>query len=71
MKHYYISHQDDETKRENIKLYTTIRDKGKFLYSDWRGDYLVATYVYEKKTYELWDNMELGIMSEVVELEGK
>ena len=69
MKKYYISHQDNETKERNIKLYTKIRNNGKFIKSEWNGDYLIATYEYNNKIYELWDNMEYGIMSEIVEYE--
>lgn len=68
-KHYYISNQDSETKKRNTKLYLEIRDNGKCIKSEWSGDYLVATYEYNNKIYELWDNMELGIISEVVEKE--
>lgn len=68
-KHYHISHQDSETKEKNTKLYLEIRDNGKCIKSEWFGDYLVTTYEYNNKIYELWDNMELGIMSEVVEKE--
>ena len=68
-KHYYISHQDNETKENNTKLYLEIRENGKCIKSEWSGDYLVATYEYNNKIYELWDNMEYGIMSQVVEKE--
>lgn len=68
-KHYYISNQDSETKERNTKLYLEIRDNGKCINSEWAGDYLVSTYEYNNKIYELWDNMEYGIMSEVVEKE--
>ena len=68
-KHYHISHQDSENKEKNTKLYLEIRDNGKCIKSEWSGDYLVTTYEYNNKIYELWDNMELGIMSEVVEKE--
>ena len=64
---YYISHQDEETKKKNIELYTNIRTNGELVKSEWNGDYLVSTYKYNNTTYELWDNMEYGIMSEVVE----
>ena len=69
MKKYYISHQDNETKERNTKLYTEIKNNGKFIKSEWGGDYLIATYEYSNKIYELWDNMEYGIMSEIVEYE--
>ena len=69
MKHYHISHMDKETKEKNTKLYVEIMNNGKCLKTEWNGDYLVATFNYKDKTYELWDNMEYGIMSEVVELD--
>ena len=64
---YYISHMDEETKKKNVELYLTIEKNGDYIDSRWAGDYLVATYKYNGKTYELWDNMEYGIMSEIVE----
>lgn len=67
MKHYHISHTDKNTKEKHLKLYMEIKDNGKYINGGWNGDYLVAIYEYNNKTYELWDNMELGIISEVVE----
>lgn len=69
MKIYYISHQDEKTKKENIKLYSEVRENGESIKSGWYGDYWVATYKYNNKFYELWDNMEYGIMSKVIEFE--
>ena len=69
MKKYYISYMDEETKQRNIALWKEIRDNGKYVNNEWNGDYLVTTYKYNNKTYELWENMEYGIMSEIVEKE--
>lgn len=69
MKKYYISHMDEETKKKNIELYMEVHKNGKHIKGEWNGDYWVATYEYKDKIYELWDNMEYGIMSEVVEYE--
>ena len=69
MKRYYISHTDDVTKKRNTELYSEVRSNGKCLGSEWNGDYYITTYKYNNKFYELWDNMEYGIMSEVVEYE--
>lgn len=69
MKRYFISHQDEETKKKNVALYMEVYDNGKHIKGDWNGDYLVAVYEYNNKIYELWDNMEYGIMSEVCEYE--
>lgn len=69
MRTFHISHTTEETKRKNIALYTEVRENGKFMSSEWQGDYLVATYEYNDKIYELWDNMEYGIMSAVYEYE--
>lgn len=67
MKRYFISHMDENTKKKNVALYMEIRNFGKNIKSEWNGDYWVATYEYKDKIWELWDNMEYGIMSEVVE----
>lgn len=64
---YFITHQDEETKKKHIELFTTIRNNGKHIKGEWNGDYYVTTYEYNNKTYELWENMEYGVMSEVVE----
>jgi len=69
MKIYYISHMDNETKEKNNKLYDEIKNNGRFIESKWGGDYLIATYYYQDKIYELWDNMELEIRSQIVEKE--
>ena len=66
---HHISHMDEETKKKNIKLYQEIHDKGTYIKSEWNGDYLITTYEYQNKTWELWENMEYGILSEVRELE--
>lgn len=66
---YYISHMDEKTKQRNTELYLEVRDYGEHIKSEWNGDYWVATYEFNNKIYELWDNMELGIMSEVIEYE--
>lgn len=68
---HHISHMDEETKKKNTELYTKIQSFGRFLKSEWNGDYLVATYRYNDKIWELWDNMEYGIMSEAIEYEQK
>ena len=67
MKHYHISHMPKDIKEKNVKLYMEIKENGKYINGGWNGDYLVAVYEYKGKIYELWDNMELGIISEVVE----
>lgn len=67
MKHYYISHMGKETKEKNLALYMEIKNNGKYINGGWNGDYIVSVYEYNNKIWELWDNMELGIISEVVE----
>lgn len=70
MKKYYISHNtNQEEKEHNIDLYNKVRTKGNCLGGEWNGDYYVSTFEYLDNIYELWDNMEYGIMSEVVEYE--
>lgn len=69
MKRYFISHTHGDEKQRNVALYIKVRDNGEFIKSEWKGDYLVATYKFNNKIYEVWDNMEYGIMSEVIEYE--
>lgn len=38
---------------------------GKCINSKWNGDYYVSTYEISNKTYEHWENMELGIPSSI------
>ena len=66
MTHYYISYAKEE-KEKNIELWNEISNSGLFINNEWKGDYLVSSYKYNNKIYELWDNMELGIMSEIIE----
>lgn len=68
-KHYFITYQDEETKMKNLELYETIKNNGKCEKNEWSGDYLVTTYEYNDKIYETFENMEYGIISEIVEYE--
>lgn len=70
-KHYHISHMDKETKEKNIAFRKEIQENGELLVgrSGWRGEYLVEVWTWKDKIYELWDNMDLGIMSEVIEFD--
>jgi len=67
MKRYCISHNYGESKEKNKELWMTIKNKGTHIKGEWNGDYWVATYKYNNKKYELWENMEYGIMSEIIE----
>lgn len=67
MKRYYIS----RNKEDYLKLWEEVETKGQHIDAGWNGDYLVGTFEYKGKIYELWYNMELGIMSEIVEMEVK
>lgn len=69
MKRYFISYEDEETKKLNNYIYDNVKDNGECIGSEWNGDYLVATYLFDNKIYELWDNMEYGIRSEIKEYE--
>ena len=69
MKKYHISHNNDKEKADILKLYLEVMNNGKPINSEWDGDYLVNTYEYNDKIYELWSNMEYGIASEIVEYE--
>ena len=66
-KQNYISHMDEETKSKTTKLWKEIEKHGDLIKSEWDGDYLVATYKYNNRIYELIENMELGIKSEIAE----
>lgn len=67
MKRYFISNMKKEEKERNLNLWTEIENKGKLLNGGWEGDYLVGTYIYNNKIYKLFENTELGIMSEIEE----
>ena len=67
MKKYFISHTYGKEHEDNINLYYKIQEYGKCLKSRWSGDYIVGTYEYNNKNYELWYNAELGVSSEVIE----
>ena len=69
MKIYYISHANDEEKEQNIKLWKEIKLKGEWIYTEYDGDYSIELYKYNNKKYELWTNIEYGIMSEIREKE--
>jgi hypothetical protein len=69
MKRYLISHTNEEKKKRNSDLWIEIKNNGKPLGGQWYGDYLVSTYIYNNKIYKLFENAELGIMSEIEEYE--
>ena len=69
MKRYYISYEKEELKEKNIKLWEEIKLKGEWIYTEYNGDYSIEIYKYNNKKYELWTNMEYGIMSEIREVE--
>lgn len=71
MKRLFISQTNKEEKERNSNLWIEIENNGKLINSGWNGDYLVSTYIYNNKIYKLWNNMELGIMSEIEEYERK
>lgn len=69
MKKYGISYSQGKEKEYNIAMWVAIREYGKHIKGEWNGDYWVATYKYNDKIYELWENMEYGIMSHIIEKE--
>ena len=67
MKRYFISYMSEKEKKQNLELYHRIKEYGEQLDSKWNGDYLIEYYRYHSKIWELWHNMELGIISEIRE----
>lgn len=68
-KYYHITYQDEETKKERYKLWDTIKSNGKHINFSYSGDYMIETYKYNDKYYELATNDEYGIMSYIKEYE--
>jgi len=69
MKKYEIRYSQGKEKERNIAMWVAIRDYGKHIKGEWNGDYWVATYKFGNETYELWENMEYGVMSRIIEKE--
>ena len=68
-KYYFITYEDENTKKKRINLWQTIKQNGKFINSGYSGDYWISTYEYNNKIYDLAINDEYGIMSYIKEYE--
>jgi hypothetical protein len=69
MKKYYISHNtNDIEKADNIELWKSIENFGKHITTEFDFDYIIATYEKDNKTYKLYFNDNLGIMSYIEEI---
>ena len=68
-KYYNITYQDEETKKARYQMWKEIQTNGKYVKTEYFGDYYIATYEYNNKYYELAENDDLGIMSYIKEFE--
>ena len=56
MKPYYITYQDEETKKKYLEMWEEIENNGKQKRFEYDGDYMVTTYDYKGKSYKLFFN---------------
>lgn len=72
-KYYKITYENKDIKQENNKFWNTIKEKGEHISFNYFGDYMIETYKYNNKYYELATNDEIGVRSYIkeYELEGK
>ena len=68
-KYYEIAYAEDGEKQKRWELWKEITTNGEYLNGGWNGDYWVATYKYNGKYYDLYEQMEIGIMSMIKEYE--
>lgn len=68
MKTYHIAFESDkQTQEKNLDLWLTIRDNGSFVKNEYTFDFIVSTYEYNNKHYELWYNDNNGYIDCVKE----
>ena len=68
-KYYNITYEKGETKIKNIDFWNKIKAEGEHINFNYFGDYMIETYKYNNKYYELATNDEYGIMSYIKEYE--
>lgn len=67
-KYYSIALENDERKRqENQKLWDKIENNGEYIKTNYTMDFLVFTYKFDNKFYELWYNDNHGYVDCVKE----
>lgn len=66
MRLYY--HTGEENK-EFWDLLEELRTKGESISGKWSGDYFVTRYKMNGTIFEYWENMDLGIPSEIVQID--
>lgn len=68
-KYYYITYENEDTKKKRNKFWEVVKQNGKFISSGYSGDYWIETYEYNNKIYDLAINDEYGIRSYIREYE--
>lgn len=66
-KYYGITYQDEKTKKERYKMWEEIKNNGEHISFTYSGDYMIETYKYGDKYYELATNDDIGVMSYIKE----
>ena len=66
-KYYSIDGADEKIKNSNMKLWKKIKMEGHGIENRWFQCYLISTYSYDGKIYDLWENMSNGVLSNIVE----
>ena len=60
--HYRPGHDNqEEANKDYFDLEKTLKEKGKRVSGGWEGDFLVAVFEMDGKTYKVSDDMEYGI----------
>lgn len=66
-RYYPIILEDEGTQEKNNNLWYEILKKGKFIKNEYTFDFLVSTYEYNNKCYELWFNDNYGYNDHIEE----
>lgn len=69
VKYHHINVVDKEIAEKNQALWDEIRDNGEFIKNEYTFDFLVTTYKYNDKYYELWFNDNHGYTDHIKEYE--
>lgn len=66
-KYYNITFEDKETQEKHKKLWNEILEKGVFIKNEFAFNFIVSTYEYNDKYYQLWYNDNYGYNDHIKE----
>lgn len=68
-KYYAIAYEPQDIEEKNNKFWNTIEENGEHISSNYFGHYMIETYKYNNKYYELATIDEIGFRNYIKEYE--